>query len=161
MSNSRSAGVARQAASDDTVSSRVSVRLPDDLHADLDALVEEGHFFHRSEVIRSGLRRVLNAPDVQARSLDVHLLHEVGAQPDNTYDFTILDMAEDLNVSASQLTQTIRAHEDLDEPLVAIEQWSDGSSREALWRATPRVSVTIPPGAPGSQLADRSEVTDE
>ena len=120
---------------------RVTVRLPAALCEDLDALVENGHFFHTSEVIRTALRRVVDAPDIHAQSLDVDLVRRVAEQPDSTFDFKTREVAEALDVSAQQLVQSIRAHHELDEPLVAIEQWSDGCHRSALWRATPRLSV--------------------
>jgi hypothetical protein len=36
---------------------------------------------------------------------------------------------------------------ELEDPLVALEQWPEDTYRRALWRATPRLSLTIPPGA--------------
>lgn len=123
---------------------RVTVRLPSALCDDLDTLVEDGHFFHTSEVVRTALRRIVDAPDVHARSLDVYLIQRVADEPDRTFDFKTREMADALDVSAQQLTQTIQAHDELAEPLVEIEQWSDGTYRSALWRATPRLSFSAP-----------------
>jgi Arc/MetJ-type ribon-helix-helix transcriptional regulator len=119
---------------------RITVRLPAALCEDLDTLVEDGHFFHTSEVVRTALRRIVDAPDVHARSLDVYLLQETADQPDSTYDFKTREVADALAVSPQQLVQAIQAHDKLEDSLVAIEQWSDGSYRGALWRATPRLS---------------------
>ena len=132
---------------------RVTVRLPAALCEDLDTLVEEGHFFHTSEVIRTALRRIVDAPDSHARSLDVYLIRRVAEQPDSTFDFKTREVADALDVSAQQLTQSIQAHHELDEPLVEIEQWSDGTHRSALWRATPRLSI--------AGQSDESPVTSE
>lgn len=43
--------------SSDTDTRRVSARLPDDLHADLEILVDEGDVPSKSKVIREGIRR--------------------------------------------------------------------------------------------------------
>ena len=102
---------------------RVTVRLPAALCEDLDTLVEEGHFFHTSEIVRTALRRIVDAPDIHARSLDVYLLRQVADQPDSTFDFKIREVAETLDVSSQQLVQAIQAHHKVDEPLVEIEQW--------------------------------------
>jgi Arc/MetJ-type ribon-helix-helix transcriptional regulator len=119
---------------------RLTVRLPGALCEDLDTLVEEGHFFNTSEVVRTALRRIVTAPDVQARSLDVQLAHRVAEQPDATFDFTTHELADALDLTPQQLVQSIRAHHELDDPLVAIKQWSDGSNQGTRWRATPRLS---------------------
>jgi Arc/MetJ-type ribon-helix-helix transcriptional regulator len=120
---------------------RVTVRLPGALCEDLDTLVEEGHFFNTSEVVRTALRRIVTASDVQAQSLDVHLVHRVADEPDAMFDFTTHEVADALDLTPQQLVQSIQAHHELADPLVAIEQRSNGTNRGARWRATPRLSV--------------------
>jgi Arc/MetJ-type ribon-helix-helix transcriptional regulator len=119
---------------------RLTVRVPGALCEDLDTLVKEGHFFNTSEVVRTALRRIVSAPDVQARSLDVQLAHRVAEQPDATVDFTTHELADALDLTPQQLVQSIHAHHELDDPLVAIEQQSNGANRGARWRATPCLS---------------------
>jgi Arc/MetJ-type ribon-helix-helix transcriptional regulator len=130
-----------------STSQRVTIRLPTDLHARLETLVEDGQFFHTSAAIRAALRRFLDVPAVQARSLDRYLVRQVADQPDNTFDFTPTEVADTLDVSTKQLSQAMQAHHELADPLVALEQWPDDTHHRALWRATPRLSLTIPPGA--------------
>lgn len=61
-------------------------------------------------------------------------------QPRSAITFKAREVADALPVTPHQLAQSIQHHRETPKTLVAIEQWSDGTHRSALWRATPCLS---------------------
>jgi Arc/MetJ-type ribon-helix-helix transcriptional regulator len=120
---------------------RISVRLPPTLCDDLDRLVEDGPFSNESAAVRTALARLTDAPEIQTRSLDGHLARRLAATSETAITFKAREVAEALGVTPQQLAQSIQHHQETPDTLVCIEQWSDGTHRSVLWRATLRLSV--------------------
>jgi Arc/MetJ-type ribon-helix-helix transcriptional regulator len=119
---------------------RISVRLPPTLCDDLDQLVEDGPFSNASAAVRTALARLTDAPEIQTRSLDGYLARRLAATSETAITFKAREVADALAVTPHQLAQSIQHHQETPNTLVAIEQWSDGTHRSALWRATLRLS---------------------
>lgn len=124
-------------------SRRLTVRLPADLCETLDALVEEGQFPHRSAVIRTALRHLTTATDVRARSLDVYLARCLADETDWTVEFNAREVALALRMTSQEVAQSIRAHRELDNPLVEIKQGSTDTHGSIRWQATSRGALPL------------------
>jgi Arc/MetJ-type ribon-helix-helix transcriptional regulator len=63
---------------------QIAVKLPDELVAAVDRLVDDDRFASRSEVVRAGLQRMVD--DAAARTIDQAFADGVSAHPDTDDD---------------------------------------------------------------------------